>query len=398
MCSKMRIGLAVISGLVLFFMGCTKEDPQQPGGVFPTITVSLAPASPSGTNTRPDAQDFAVILLHITGDPDQDVDLDDISLTRLGTVTGSNIFAARLVVDDGATSIGVYDNSEDTLVATGSLVGGEVRFTLSPSVTIPTGGAIDLFAVYDLSPTITPAGGATFGLRLDSGADVGASSSSGGLSTNVSGAPVDGSMFTVVGRLQVSAGSSPPSPGTQSIGAADVALLQLNLAAPDEDVTVSTITFTGSASPGQNSDVAGVKLVVDANNNGQYESGTDGPVLGSTQTFGGGATATFSVNRAITQGASEDWLVLYDLGVSHAHGDQLSVSFQSSGDTGGTGGTSAQAAYVDVASPPVSGATVTVQDRLQITPGTPMPPAANVTPSATDIPMLLMNLLALDEN
>jgi hypothetical protein len=161
---------------------------------------------------------------------------------------------------------------------------------------------------------------------------------------------------------------------------------------------VSTVTFTGTAGPGLNSDLAGVKLVVDVNGNGTYESGTDGPFLGATQTYGAGTTVSFSASRTLTQGVGQDWLVLYDLGTLHAHNDQFTVSLAGAGDVSGTGGASAQAAIVNVSSPPLAGTTVTVQDRLQITQGGSPPPGTLVVLSQTDVPMLQINLLALDEN
>ncbi|MHC4601391.1 MAG: hypothetical protein ACYS47_20540, partial [Planctomycetota bacterium] len=201
MSSEKIVGIIFLAAVVgLLAPGCSDDDDTiVVGGTFPDVAVSLAAGSPSGANVAPDATDLAIFLLHVAGDPDQDVDLDDLDLTRTGTVVGSNIASAELVLDDGATSPGVYNNVEDTLVSVGVLAGSQIQFTLSPAVTIPAGTAIDLFVVYDFAAGNTPSGGATLGVQLAADADVGATSTSGGLAANVLGAPVAGSTFLVVG-------------------------------------------------------------------------------------------------------------------------------------------------------------------------------------------------------
>jgi hypothetical protein len=164
----------------------------------------------------------------------------------------------------------------------------------------------------------------------------------------------------------------------------------MNLLALDENVNVGSITVTGAANPGQNSQIAGVKLVVDANSNGTYESGTDGPFLGSAQTFGGGSTVTFTVNRVLTQSTAEDWLVLYDFGAGHSHLDAFTSSLNSATDVTATGVTSSNTPNIDVSPAPITGnaMTVSISGALAIADGGQTPGNSTQPSSTSDVLML----------
>ncbi|MGH8103213.1 MAG: Ig-like domain-containing protein [bacterium] len=120
--------------------------------------------------------------------------------------------------------------------------------------------------------------------------------------------------FTVSqGALGLSKGAnSPPASTTALKGQTDRPMLQLAMTAlPVEDVHATRIQLTASGDGNDVSDISSVKVWLDANGNGQKDAGDS--LLGSgTYTANNGAAA-IALNRTITKGTSESWLVTYDV-------------------------------------------------------------------------------------
>jgi hypothetical protein len=386
-------------GMALLWMfGCTsKDDDDEREVVIPAITLALHANTPASADVRATATNQPVLLFRLTGDATQDVTVDALTLTFAGSGNASAISLVGIYEDDGAASPGVFDPAGDTLQGSATFASGQAVFSFLPSLPLAAGGTMDLFVVYSFSGTAPPSGGETFAARIDADADLVATTGSGTTAT-VSGAPVEGQPLLVVGRLQVTAGSSMPGASAHPVATVDIPSLQLRLTALDEDVTVSSVTFTGLALQGQLADLSGVRLVVDANGNGLFDSGTDGPFLGSPGTFGAGTTVTFLANRVLNRNMGEDWLVLIDLGTQHSHNDQFSLALAAAGDVTATGNISTQGAFLSLSPLPLSGPPVGVTSRLDVTAGSAMPPAANHPVSTTDVPVLQFFIEALDEN
>ncbi|MHC5037984.1 MAG: hypothetical protein ACYTHM_11775, partial [Planctomycetota bacterium] len=313
-----------LAGIILGipFLGCDSPGSTPRGfAKFAILTLSVHPSTPAAANAPPTAMDQPVLLFTVTGDPYQETDLKGISVTLTGSGTEASVAQAYLFNDDDASSVGTFDPGNDSQVGNTTFSGGRADFNIIPSLTIPAGGAVSLFVVYDFNGATLPGGGETYGASIAAPTDVTATTTASGMDASATGTPITSPLLTIVGRLLVTPGTSMPPTATHMLSSTDIPTLQLNLLAPDEDVTVNDVTISGTANPGQNSDITWVKLVVDVNGNGAYDAGTDAPFLGSSQTFSASGTATFTVNRTLTQGGGEDWLVLYDFGAAHSHGD-----------------------------------------------------------------------------
>ncbi|MHC4598703.1 MAG: kelch repeat-containing protein [Planctomycetota bacterium] len=381
---------AVLASVLL--SGCSQAGSStQPFAKFAGITISRHSSSPTAANVPVDATNEPVLLLRVTGDSGQDVDLESLTVNLIGTGAETSISQVSLYRDNGAGTAGTFDAVGDMLVTLSNFSGGTVTFDMSAfPILIPAGGTEDLWVVYTFSAISPPSGGDTFGAEVASNGDVTATTNPGGSTVSVSGAPVTGDLFTVVGRLQVSVGLQTPTPTSHAISTTDVVMFQINLLAPDENVVVDSITFTSTPGPGQNSDLVQARLVVDANNNGTYEAGTDVPVLGTPQTFGAGNTVTFLPARTVNVGAAQDWLLLFDLGAGHTHGDTFTASIQSASDVAGTGGVSAAAAIVSLSASPLNGfpQSVATHGALTLSAGSGTPADGGTGASGTDVLML----------
>ncbi|MHC4781203.1 MAG: hypothetical protein ACYTFG_21725, partial [Planctomycetota bacterium] len=353
------------------------------------VSISLHSSSPAATNVPPDAVSQPVMLLRVTGSPNQNVDLDALTVTLSGSGLSSSISQAMLHRDNGPGNAGTFDAITDTLVASSSFVGTTATFTILPGITISPGATEDIWVVYTFSPGSPPSGGDTFGAEISSNLDVTVTPTAGGASLDVTGAPVSSELLTVVGRLQIAAGTLTPTTTSHAVSTTNVVMFQILLTAPDEDVLVSSVTFTSTASPGQNSDIVQTQLVVDTNDNGQYDSGVDSPFLGSPQTFTGN-TVTFAPNRTVSQGSPQNWLLLFDLGAGHNHGDSFTASIATDSDVAATGQGSGQPVAISLASTPLNGfaQTVSTHGSLTLASGSATPADGGTGSTATDVLML----------
>ncbi|MGH8103126.1 MAG: DUF7619 domain-containing protein, partial [bacterium] len=102
-------------------------------------------------------------------------------------------------------------------------------------------------------------------------------------------------------------------PTTAQKGATDVAMLQFVLTSgPSEGLKVESFTLTASGNGNDVLDVMLVKVYLDANGNGRFDTGET--MLGNGQYSADNGTwvYTFVPSRMIATGQSETWLVAYD--------------------------------------------------------------------------------------
>lgn len=141
---------------------------------------------------------------------------------------------------------------------------------------------------------------------------------------NTDATPATQSWTVTTGSFTMAKGAnSPPASTTASKGQTDRPMLQLNFTSgPLEDVHATQLRLTAGGDGNDASDIAQVKLWLDANGNGQKDAGDT--LLGNSVYSADNGTATLAVNRTVAKGASEKWLVTYDIGATIARAPGIS--------------------------------------------------------------------------
>jgi hypothetical protein len=123
--------------------------------------------------------------------------------------------------------------------------------------------------------------------------------------------------------VTVSVGSSNPSAGTHTSGDTNVPVLQIRLT-PATTAThrVSAVSFTAQGTLPDHTGITAVRLYEDVNGNGSYDTGTDVQIgSAGSYSFDNGAVTFSGFYRYFYSGASQDWLLVYDLSASAPSGD-----------------------------------------------------------------------------
>jgi N-acetylneuraminic acid mutarotase len=209
-----------------------------------------------------------------------------------------------------------------------------------------------------------------------------------------SGPPVWSSTFTIQGvaQLEVAEGANSPAGGGVYDGTPSVVMLQLRVTAGSaEDINLSSVTFTASGTMNDATDVTGVSLYLDSNDNGSL--GALEPQIDITRTFSGDdGTVTFDLTgRTLDAGDTEHWLVVYDLTSPLTTNDTFQVRLVAAGDISGTGAVTFVAA--NIVGTPVDGPVMHVQGVGSITGVTSAsPPAAADVPFVGEWPILRLTI------
>jgi|GEM_PF-2633406 len=377
--------------LVFTLAACdTAKDVDRDFAKFPVFTVQRHANTPGAAKIPPDASGLPVLLFTLKGTETRDVDVQGITVTLTGSAPATSVATADIWEDDGSES---FETGSDTQLAVATFSGGQAVFTFTPAISLPAGSEKDFFVLYSFAAGSPPSVGDTLGASIENGGDIEAVTSS-GLTALANGAPVSGELMSVTGRLQITAGGSMPVAGGHLPSSTNVAMLQIELTAPDEDVTVSSLDVTGTAVQGDNADIAAVKLVVDADGDGQYDTGET--PLGSSQDYSAGDTVTFTFSRPLTRNVPETWLVLYDFGAGHSQGDTFYASLKSVAGppvvypASATGDVSGEPVRVDLTPDPLDGnsQSVVTHAMLNIADGGSTPADGSIANNATDVLML----------
>lgn len=186
----------------------------------------------------------------------------------------------------------------------------------------------------------------------------------------------DGDFARVV-ALDVAPGPGTPGPAVAAPTDTGVCVLQLAVTAgPDEDVKISSIRFReyGTALP--QSAISTVGLYVDADADGAYTPAADLPALATLAAgYAADGTATLAaIDRVVPAGATERWILVYDLSGTGAVGQTFIPSLDGPADVVATGAFSDRVATLGGL--PVTGSTLTLLNigSLSLAPGPAPPP------------------------
>ena len=153
--------------------------------------------------------------------------------------------------------------------------------------------------------------------------------------------------------VEVTLGSQNPSEGSVSPEQNDVEMLQLTLINYTiEEVCVSSITFYASGTGDDQSDLGGVNLYLDGNDDGLLDA--QDVQIGSSQNYStdDGNVTFSSLAKTIYPSSSENWLLVYNFSGNGEGGKTFKAHFQNNTDLTVVGAVSQEA--VDVHGAPIS--------------------------------------------
>lgn len=246
------------------------------------------------------------------------ITMTDLKVDLTGTGADADIAAAKLY--DDANDDGVLDGG-DTLLSTKTFLSATLTFdALSYTVTDPT--AERLLVVFDISGSATT--GNTVGARIVDNTYV-----------TVSGSAVVSPFSTIsstnseiVTTLTVSGTDRAAALTDVTKGQNRVVFEQLTMdsAAGTINVTAVKIDLTGT---GADADIATASLYHDVNDNGAYDGGTD-TQLGADKTFSAGTLTFDSFTFPVTNGTTENLIIMYTISGSATQGNTVGVSLANS--------------------------------------------------------------------
>jgi MYXO-CTERM domain-containing protein len=350
------------------------------------LTVALGPASPAAGTAQPGATDVPMMQIVLGADAEP-VLVGSIRFTGFGSGDEPrHVARAELWRDQNQN--GLVD-AGDTLL--GSPAGfaqddGSISFGFAPE-TIPAGGSRYWLLAYDFNTS--PMGGETFAARIAGSAAITASGQASGATIVPSGSfPITGGTRTLLGGFSVML--APENPAAQRVQplAQDAPVLALRLSAQGERFDVSALRVTASGSLDDRASVARIELWRDGGLLGARDAAD---VRLGTATFpsdDGLAEIVFSPAISLAAGASERWLLTYDLAAGAAPGQ----TFRAAIALGGievSGSLSGPATALGL---PIASLAHSVGGSLSITQG-PLTRASGVaTPNATSVAMIQLRL------
>lgn len=288
-----------------------------------TVTASRVDLAP-GTIAQ-SASNIALMRLSLATNANS-ATWTDLTVTKSGTLADAGVTTVRIYLDANAN--GTFEAGSDTLVSpsNNTFSAGLAAITLSASQTINTTPKL-YFVVYTLEADATP--GATIGASIAANTSLGVNSPDIVATTNF---PLNSSNATVTDVADtVTVTPTALAPGTIAQGS-DYAVERLSMVAGfDEAVwTALTVTKMGTLA---DAGIATVKVYLDANANGTYESGSDTLISPGVTTFSGGSAAiTLSAAQTLNT-TPKVYFVVYGLTTTATEGATVGASIAQSGVT-----------------------------------------------------------------
>jgi len=353
-----------------------------------TLTLSLGAQTPSAGGVFPNAQDVEVLQLDLRASSVEDIRIDSLQLQASGTLNDLTAIGTIELFEDSDND-GQLNRVTDVPLA--SLSGapsdnGALAFT-GLGRTLPKSSLRRWLLVYQLNGTGLD--GQTFRADLNSASDVVGLGLSSNQAPAVQGAPVQGGATQTVQRAGLNLSVGPFNPARDATPAqSGVGVLQFRVAATGaEPVVVSSLGVRGTGSGNELSDLAGVRLYLDQDGDGELDAGesllagpASYPADDGTLTLGG-------FSRELMPGTVELWLVTYDLGASATGGDQFTATLAGPSTVAVSGRMSGLVLTPTV--PAVSGGLLTVRGSLALALGATQPATPNrVLANSNDAPTL----------
>jgi hypothetical protein len=350
------------------------------------LSIALAPENPPPRNVQPQSADVPMIALLVAAQGESFA-VSSVALSAAGSLDdAADLALVELWRDQG--TLGVRDGA-DVLLDASSFGADDGTATFLFARTVAAGTTERWLVTYDLDPAL--GAGRTFRSTV---AGVVATGSLTG-PASASGVPAQGNLMTIGGSLMVALGPASPTGGVIGPSAAGVPMLQIRLSATYEPITISGLTIAAAGTGNDASAIAAASLWVDADRDGELDAIGD-LSLGLPRTFAmndGWITFAFAP-RTIGAGASEDWLVAYDLAPTPMAGDTFQVGFAADTDVAAS---APSGALPRASGAPVWSGTKTVLGSFAVARGPQSPGSRTVRRDGIDVPVVQLRLTSIGE-
>ena len=365
------------------------------------LSISTGANNPGASNEWASAEDVPLLQLHLAATNAETLSVDSIALTFIGTMRHDTCLTSVRLYRD-VNSDGQFNPASDVSIAAAETVtdsAGTIRFDVdSASARIAPSGSADWLVLVTLNGKAPD--GVTFGVKIlanDSVYVYGVESLADG---DVLGAPVTSALKTISasGSLTLTEGDNNPTASSVDNSTFNLPVLQFRLTASSaENITVSKFRLRASGTAHDTADIAvgGIKLFNDANANGVYDSGTDVLIAQASKFSADNGYIDFSsLDRTITKGTSQTWLVVYDLNGT-ASNDETFVAYAQRSEITATGVDSGDPIPASGASTVTGGTqTVSVAGTLTLSLGAGSPEASSASPGEEDVVVMQLQMQA----
>jgi len=203
------------------------------------LEVAAGPSNPGFTTAAAGARHTA-LGARIAASGTEDALLESITIGDVGGGAPGDVTAVSLIVDTNGN--GAPDGGDAAFGAPSVIDPADrrARFTAALPVRIPTGGAIDLFAVYDLAAGA--AVGASYQAAIETDASIAARGADTDADAVITGAPVMGGVLKVLPAI---AGGSSGASGSSGPAAAAVPVFAASfkaIALPARDLAIDPVS------------------------------------------------------------------------------------------------------------------------------------------------------------
>lgn len=353
-----------------------------------TLTLSLGAQTPGASGVFPNAQDVEVLQLELRASSVEDIRIDSLRLQASGTLNDLTALGTIELFED-TDNDGVLNRVTDVPLSAlsgapaddGQLVFAGLGRTLGKS------SIQRWLLVYQLNGSGLD--GQTFRADLGAAADVVGLGLSSNQAPAVQGTPIQGGSSLTVQRARLELSAGPFNPARDATPAqSGVGVLQLRVAASGaEPVVVSSLGISGSGSGDEVTDLAGVRLYLDQDGDGELDAGE--ALLAGPASYGtNDGTLTLSgFSRELAPGSVELWLVTYDLGAGTVGGDQFTATLAGPTTVAVAGRTSGL--VLTATAPAIAGGLLSVRGSLALALGATQPANPNrVLANSSDAPTL----------
>lgn len=351
------------------------------------LASSLGAATPANSTAQPSAVDVPMLQVTLSAQA-ENVAVSALTFSASGSGDeATHVSRVRLFRDTNAN--GLRDAGDVLLGQPQAYAAnnGVVIFALAPEI-VTGGQSRSYLLTYDF--TSAPLGGETFSVRLAAAADVVAEGQASGSPITATGPfPLNGATRTLLGGFSVTVGPQNPAATNVQPNAADFPVLQLAVQGQGEAFTVGNVRFTAAGSLHDASGITAVELWRDAGTFGVRDAAD--VLLGATTFAADDAVATFAVNQVLAAGASERWLLTYDLAGSPQPGQTFRASIAQASDLVVTGSLSGVIAPAGL---PISGATHAIGGTITLSLGPANPLGGSIGAAQTGVVMAQLRMTA----
>lgn len=369
-----------------------------------TLTMALASNNPGDVDINGPVSNLTMMAFTLTANDVEDITIDSIIIsptTLFITTTDIEDNDVRLYEDIDQN--GLLNLAVDRFIA-------DTNYTLFGNQNDINDATLRLYneviaanstVQYIITHTFTTVNtNEYFQILIDNNGAIGATGNITGNPAYITGAILDGGIKNVVagtapGHLSISAGTENPAYRYIPKGTQNEVMLQLQIGAdPIEDIDISAIRFVTTGTGDESTDVDSVRLFLDGDDNGLFNSLYDTQLGLTISSFSDDTLDFTGLTETISNGNSENWILVYNF---NSVNNVVNETFQvGTGNTflTATGATSSQS--ITPTGGPVDGGMAVISDNgtLTVSAGANNPSATNVGNADNNVVAIQMNIAA----